>query len=180
MSFSVKIDQNYFFWSKLGVFGQNQENPVFSIKIDQTPFFRPKSITIFGQKPVFWPKSTQPRFSGQNWFKPDFWAEIYQNIFLVKTQCFSVKINQNHYFIFYQNHFCRSKPSFSGQNRPKPIFLVKTQFFSQNQPKPLFQPKSNKTSLFGKTPGFRSKSTRISFSGQKPSPLSSVLIPSID
>ena len=80
------------------VSGQNRPKPVFSVKIDQAHFFRPKltKTSFFSRsRPnrLFPPKSTKPNFFGQN------------SIFLAKHHFFWLKL---------------TKTSFFGQNRPKP------------------------------------------------------------
>ena len=124
--FSVKIDQNQFFFSqdqptKTSFYKQKA---FFLAKIDKTPFYRwkpsstqidpnhffwPKLIktSYFGQQPILSAKIDQTQFFGQidqdQLFpsKPGFLAKTDQN------QVFSVEINQNR------------KTKFSGQNWPK-------------------------------------------------------------
>ena len=89
------------------------------------------------------PESTGITFFGRNRVKP----------------VFSVKIGRNQLF--------RSKPSFSSQNQPKPLFFrpksAATGFFGQNRPKPPVWPKSNKISHFDQNQYFQSKSTKPTF-----------------
>ena len=136
------MDQNQVFRPKLtetSVFGQNQQKPVFPVKIgqnqfflakiDKTQFLWPKGFS--GQNPVFpakidknqffWPKSSKPVFPvriGETHF---FWPKSSKPAYLVKidqSQFFRPKLTQT----FFLGGL---KASFSGQNRPKPVFPVK-------------------------------------------------------
>ena len=80
---------------KPGFFPSKLTKPVFSVKIDETPFFFGQSPFFFNQnqpKQVFRSKSTKTRFLGQK-------------------------------AVFFQSK--STKTTFFGQNRPKPVCLVK-------------------------------------------------------
>ena len=128
-------------------FGQNRPKPLFSAKIDEAQFFRPKlnEISFSGQKPVFPAKINQNKF-----FRP---KPIKTTFFSLKPVFFSPELKQT--------PLLWSKLSFSSQNRPKLGFLVKIDqrpfFFGQN---PVFESKNNQNHFF------RPKLTKNSFSGQ--------------
>ena len=151
-----KWAQTSFFWSKAGVLGQNQSNPVFfGSKLTKTGGFGQKPVFISQNrpKPLFRPKLTKTSFF---WSKPSFFGQNQP------TPVFLVKVDQNPFFV-----------------------LVKTQFFfSRNRPKLVFPVKIDQNPfVFVKNQFFPSKSTKTRFSGQSqptPSPFSSVLIPSLD
>ena len=133
--------------------GQNGPKPVLSVKINQNPLFR-----------------STTGVSSQNRPEPLFSAKIDQNQFCSVKPQFSRPKSTETIFILAKigrNHFFRSNPSFSGQNRRKPVFSAK---IDQNQWQlEKFQAENRKM-----------KTARCRPKRDKQTPFSSVLIPGLD